>query len=469
MNPTTDFERTLAAWLEHGGPDDVPMGVVEAAITDARTVRQRPALLTSTWWTSLEDGTMKATETVGRVPTIAVTRPPLRLGWVAVALAALLALLGGLLLIGAVQERPPLAVSACPPGTTPDEPGPIDQARPTSVEAVVWDPADGRSVLAFSPADARTGATWRFDVCSNTWRQFSAGPTPVTVPGPTGVGLVPDLGDAVIVNDADSGSIIVVERGRSYVWSYDADADRWALVGERPFDSFVTAARDPVTGLIVVFGATMTPDSASEGDVIAGQMWTLDIDTGSWTSVGDGAPRLDQLELLAGSLAYDQAADRFVLVVPPVDRAVVDAEGQPLPAEPPLPGGTWLFDLRSRTWSARTAPPPESLILETGWGWGWGFETRSDPTVYDEANGRLLAFGTQTVAAFDATTATWEEVWSGDASIGRMQAPKAFDPRNGRVMTFVRLIHEGVPASVAAFDLAARDWIVLDRVELQLE
>jgi hypothetical protein len=462
MNATIELERALVAWLEGAGPDDVPERVIEAALNEARAVRQRPAWLTSTRWASLEAGTMKSTQTTERVPTIPVTQPPLQLRWVVVALAMLLALIGGLLVIGALQDRQPLAVSACPPGTTPDEPGPIDQARPAQVERVIWDPTDGRSVLAFSPADSRTGATWRFDVCSNAWRQYSGSPTPVMVPGPTGVGLVPALDDSAIVNDVDSGLVVVFERNRPYIWSYAPNVHRWALLGERPFVNPVTAARDPVTGLIAVFG-TVGPTYAMDG-----QMWTFDVDSGSWTRVGDGAPRLPWPESLFVSVAYDQAVDRFVLVAPQVARGLLDTDGQPLPGDAPLPGGTWLFDLRTRTWSPRTAPPAEALSFG-GWGWTLEFETAGDPVVYDEANERVLAFGARTVAAYDSTAGTWELVWSGEPDL-RTRAPKAFDPVNARVVTFARLGgYVPLVDEVAAFDLATRDWIVLDRVELQLE
>ena len=61
-----------------------------------------------------------------------------RYAWLLLLLAGLLvAMLGGMLIVGSQAERdsdvvlPPVGeLYACPPGTDPDEPGPVDQARP---------------------------------------------------------------------------------------------------------------------------------------------------------------------------------------------------------------------------------------------------------------------------------------------------------------------------------------------------
>jgi hypothetical protein len=61
--------------------------------------------------------------------------------------------------------------------------------------------------------------------------------------------------------------------------------------------------------------------------------------------------------------------------------------------------------------------------------------TRSDFLVYDEVNERMLAFGTRGVAAYDRAAGEWqilEEAGSHDWH----WAAKAFDPLNGRVVSF---------------------------------
>ena len=143
MSASIDLERRLATWLEQDGPADVPAAAVEAALAQARTIRQRRARLTRSWWdrrplvaapAPVEAGAIEPGE---RIPTFPVARSPLRPAWVLLLLAGLLAaLVGGTLLVGSQQRRLPAVVPPvgqvfeCPPGSTPDEPGPVDQARP---------------------------------------------------------------------------------------------------------------------------------------------------------------------------------------------------------------------------------------------------------------------------------------------------------------------------------------------------
>ena len=186
MSASIDLERRLATWLEQDGPADVPAAAVEAALAQARTIRQRRARLTRTWWdrrplvaapAPVEAGAIEPGE---RIPTFPVARSPLRPAWVLLLLAGLLAaLVGGTLLVGSQQQRrlpavvPPVGqVFECPPGSTPDEPGPVDQARPRRWpwSAMAFDRRAGRLVAL---ADTGDGVeTWTFDVCTNTWTRM---------------------------------------------------------------------------------------------------------------------------------------------------------------------------------------------------------------------------------------------------------------------------------------------------------
>ena len=112
MSGTLDLERRLATWLEQDGPADVPAAAVEAALAQARTIRQQRAWLTRTWWdrrplvAAPARVAAGAIEPAERIPTFPVARPPLRPAWVVVLLAGLLAaLVGGMLVVGSQQQR----------------------------------------------------------------------------------------------------------------------------------------------------------------------------------------------------------------------------------------------------------------------------------------------------------------------------------------------------------------------------
>jgi len=104
-------------------------------------------------------------------------RPVPALAWLALLGLLLAALTAGLVVVGSQPQRnnpavvpplpamvPPLApVPTCPPGSTPDQPGPADQARPPTFDiSLAFDRAAGKIVAL--GADG----TWSFDVCTNT-------------------------------------------------------------------------------------------------------------------------------------------------------------------------------------------------------------------------------------------------------------------------------------------------------------
>jgi hypothetical protein len=106
-----------------------------------------------------------------------------RAAWVVLLAAGLLAaLVGGTLLVGSQLQRrlpallPPVGTTfACPPGSTPDKPGPVDQARPSEVShlSMAFDRRAGRLVAVVDVDDAVE--TWTFDVCTNTWTRMRGG------------------------------------------------------------------------------------------------------------------------------------------------------------------------------------------------------------------------------------------------------------------------------------------------------
>lgn len=125
-------------------------------------------------------------------------------------------------------------------------------------------------------------------------------------------------------------------------------------------------------------------------------------------------------------------------------------------------GSTWEFDLRTRTWVISNTA---TSGLRSGW------VARPDLLVYDEASERVLAFGSGTVAAYDATAGEWQVVES-DGDVDGHWAAKAYDPLNGRVVAFLpgKMIPTEDPRAfrwpccsdhVVAFDLRTSTWIDL--------
>jgi hypothetical protein len=112
--------------------------------------------------------------------------------------------------------KPEPVAATCPPGSTPDEPGPVEQTRPIPPETAAFDRRAGRLVAL---ANAGHGVeTWTFDVCTNAWAQMHPNRQP-----PVGYRLVYDI---------DSDRTIEVAAGN--VWAYDLGADAWTEKGVAP-------------------------------------------------------------------------------------------------------------------------------------------------------------------------------------------------------------------------------------------
>lgn len=444
MNATTDFERSLAAWLERAGPDAVPERVVEAALAEARTVRQRPAWLTSSWWASLvfrasrEGEAMRPSRTIERVPTIPVIRPPLRLGWIAVAGAALLALLGGLLAAGALQNREAPLLSECPAGTTPNEPGPVDQERPPQeISRAVWDGNRGLIVVA-------DDWTWRFDVCTNTWSKFRT----------EGSGAF-----GALVYDADSGLVVSLD---PYVWTFDPADGRSEFVGNTSswLHRALVAAYDPVTGLVVASDLGYSPRTVATDT--HSSLWTYDVDTDTWAEIDQGEPAPPR-DGYGSLMEFDRSADRLVVWQQPQGYFTGVGAGGLQPAD------TWEFDLRARRWTQVSVRAP---VVEFGW-----FGANSDAIVYDDANERTIVFADGLVAAYDAAADEWEIAFQDESTDGLgygrySRLALGYDPLNDRLVVVGGTRRTADPSTgeflgwaamddVVAFDLRTRTWTEL--------
>lgn len=412
MNATIDLERRLATWLEQDGPAAVPAVAVEAALAQARTVRQRRAWLTRTWWdrqplvaahAGVEAGVIEPAEQSRTLP---VAGPPLRQAWVIVLLAALFAaLVGGMLVVGSQLQRklpavvPPVGqLFECPSGSTPDTPGPIDQARPPEADmAIAFDRRAGRLVAVTSAApDGGHGVeTWTFDVCTNTWTRMHPDREPDGIDG----------GDR-LVYDIDSHVTIAVVRNTGRVWAYDMQADTWTEKGRAPTAGL--EAYDPISGLVFAHG--LNPF----------ELWNYDVETDAWIPIHQVNAGPDN-----AVVAYDASVDRMVAY------AGVAGELE-----------TWLLDVRTGTWSRSSAETPGIVA-------GFGL-----PRIeYDEAAKRTVIMSNSGAAAYDASANRWEMLVVREP--GWMPVPMVYDPVNERL---VGLLDR---AGVVAFDPGTREWTVL--------
>jgi hypothetical protein len=289
-------------------------------------------------------------------------------------------------------EPAPSVAFACPPGSTPDKPGPVDQERParSSSPAIAFDRRAGRIVL-LAPSAGAAAETWTFDVCSNVYARMRPAWEPVMFEA------------SHLVYDGDSGVTIATD-GRT-TWAYDLGANTWTQMSAPPAAADPAApslAFDPVSGVVTAaFGR---------------ELWSYDFGNDLWTLVS-GAP-------WSGSavLAHDAS----------VDRIVADAGSE-----------TWLYDMRSGTWSRGTDP--------TFCAWGMAM-VLPDVIVYDEATKRtVVACGTR--AAYDATADRWEFMTD---IPGSFPSSMAFDIVNERLVG-VGEVQDGV----VAFDLQTREQIIL--------
>jgi hypothetical protein len=275
-----------------------------------------------------------------------------RVAWVLLLLALLTAMVVGTLIVGSQPQRtipavlPPVGqVFECPPGSTPDEPGAVGQARPSEEGATVaFDRRAGRLVAVTNAGDGVE--TWTFDVCTNTWARMHPDREP------------PGLGSR-LVYDVDGEVSIAVDRGTGTVWAYDLAVDTWSEKGAAPNDATFWAY-DPVSSLMV----------AASG-IESLRLWNYDVGADTWTPVPqvNGGPG-------GLAIAYDASVDRLV---------GYDTNE------------TALFDLRTGTWSRSGAEMPAVV--------GW---LVAPGVVYDEGAERTVVFNRGPWTAYDATVDRWE-------------------------------------------------------------
>jgi hypothetical protein len=354
-----------------------------------------------------------------------------------VAAGVIVVLFGGFLLAGVfttqlVDESAPAAAPAsptgtmasCPPGSTPDEPGPIDQPRPPGAEAIAFDRAAGKVVYLAEVKGVRE--TWHFDVCTNTWSLAQRGVDPSDFPGGPGV-YDPVAGLTVLVSD-------------EAVWVYDLPSNTWT---KRPVSS------------PMVWGPIRLAYDAGAGRVVARSldsphpMWSYDVGADRWQRIDEsGTPSTDWRPWHV-LLTYDRTVDRLLKY--------------------DLRGNVELFDGETSTWEPTAAQAPTFAY--------GGYESWGGEIVYDEAAGRTVLSSDGHVIAYDAAADRWETLSdpaSFDGSIDpSLSAPRAmhnhllYDPLNERIVIVGGDVKVPDPViwaprdDVWAFDTRAREWIEL--------
>jgi hypothetical protein len=315
------------------------------------------------------------------------------------------------------------AAPSCPAGSTPDKPGPVDQARPprSGITAMAFDRDSGRIVLLASAAGSPE--TWTFDVCRNTWTlmQPAGGPPREAASG------------AALVHDVRADLTIAVG-GDGSTWAYDLEADTWTEKGAAPAAGRLLLLYDPVADRVIATSTTAPV-----------QIWAYDVDGDEWTRVIPSNAPSRRVALLA----YDSSVDRIL-------------------APRSLTGwgaGTLLLDPRAGRWSeARALVPAFSEWFLSG-----------GEIAYDEAGQRTVVFSDGLVIAYDAASDRWETLYETDpampdewtAGTARVGHWMVYDSVNERLVVYggwARRLNDWVQVEaddVLAFDPAAGTWTVL--------
>jgi hypothetical protein len=354
-------------------------------------------------------------------------------GWVALGLfAAALVALVGLSIVGQSGGASIGPVPTCPPGSNPDQPGPVDQARPPrdSLVAMAFDRRAGK-LVGFVGYDAHV-ETWTFDVCTNVWAQMHPKHQPS--------GRDTDDFRDRIVYDVDSD--VTIASDGVWMWAYDLAANTWTEKGRTDLAEPHHLIYDPRSGLVVAasgYGGTA--------------LWTYEVETDTWATVHqvDG-PAVEAQPRDLDDLVYDTSVD--LLVAYDVD------EG----AGPE----TRLFDLSAGTWSETGAVAPE--FSYPGW--------RMWPAMeYDEAAERTVLLGQGHTSAYDAAADRWETLYETPSKIRqgpcgtrpecRSALQVVYDAVNQRLVVYDGVAPTGDETSwvsmgdVLAFDTRTREWTVL--------
>jgi hypothetical protein len=431
----------LKAWLRarSAGPADVPDGVAQVVARLPQT-RQR-----SRWWP------LPAFERPGPIP-VTSERSPGRAFTVTSTLkfavaGVMVALFGGLLLAsilttrqgaeplpGAVSETATGALASCPAGSTPDQPGPADQARPPGGDdvAVAFDRGAGQ--LVYHVAKRGIPETWTLDVCTNTWALAQRGDGPGT-------------GDRLLdaVYDERAGVTVAVDGAESDAgtWTFDLSAAAWTERQTPPFPDAlpVRLTYDRDAGRTVAL-SLQRPF----------RMWTYDATADEWHPVVPAEPLPSHEYAMHVLATYDRSVDRLLTY---------------------HLGHAALFDTATGAWETVGTRSPAFVY--------GGYLSYGGEIVHDEASGWTVLISDGLVIAYDAAAGDWATLWGEERGeyvdggiavedpvrgpLGGTDHHLAFDPVNDRIIlvggSTSTLASRAPRQDVWAFDAVNGEWTEL--------
>jgi len=313
--------------------------------------------------------------------------------------------------------------SLCPPGSTPDLPGPVDQGRPpTDLMSMTFDREARQIVLLATVSDA-TGATettqtWTFDVCTNRWSRRGGAGAPER---------------ALLAYDIDSQAVVAFAAedwgGPPHAWVFRRTVGGWEQRSAVPLQRLLGVVYEPRSGQIVVHG-----DTAESGGP---ELWAYDVERDAWARLREiDAPNLGpdpQHELLA----YDPTRQRVVLHL--IDRS-------------------WEYDPARGSWSTERA---------SSWPVNGGFFGNPGSIATDEASGRVVIYSEGHALAYDGAAGRWESIETLERQPDRPGAligqSILYDPLNRRLVVYGG--RAGYPCQdstvLRAFDPLTGEWTLL--------
>ena len=319
----------------------------------------------------------------------------------------------------------------CPAGTDPTAAGPVED-RPAigspGLLSAAFDRHAGRVVYVDG-----AGATWAFDVCTNTWTDLQPS------------GAVTGNISGGLVYDRDSDVTVSIEHDEIFV--YDANSNTWEVRANTSgvYLGPIGTAYDPVSGLVVTATAAGPGSSRPGYDLV--DNWLVqayDVDTDTWHDLGL-VPLSRQTPCCTGIdlLGYSVELDRLILTT-----YVEEDEA------------TLLLDPRTGEMTVHAIPTP---VVNLGWP---SHDYGQGDTVYVHAADQVVdGRWTDVLCGFDPTAIAWTRCYTAPEQFPALKHDNfdaiVGDPINNRLLLIGSTYYTSVPRGtddVWAIDLATGDW-----------
>lgn len=191
----------------------------------------------------------------------------------------------------------------------------------------------GRFRRASSGPYRLLGDLWALDLATDTWTELPAPTAPP--PRANHVGVV--AGDRLVIHGGNASTDGAAFDPLDDVWAYDLTARRWTEldVGDGPAARlFHAGAASPDGTTLYVYGGG---DANAFLGPFFGDLWALDLATGAWTALHDGADDAPAARIWA-SLTADPDGTGLLLFGGHDDQALGNRND------------VWRFDLANRRW-----------------------------------------------------------------------------------------------------------------------